>query len=265
MLVDAGAGDSWKFNDVETQKQFGRSEGLAIAAFHFFKNFGCSSNKSVMRADAEGLESITSESFAKAFQVSDSNILVGLDGRTDLLKRLGNVLKGKPEYFQSLSGDCFRPGNILDYLLNHPSTVTKSTVTHVVQITTLWEVVMKGFAGVWPEGRSKLDGVALGDVWPCKALENIAGTIRNASEKFLPFHKLSQWLTYSLMEPLSIAGITFSGVESMTGLPEYRNGGLLVDLEILTLKQSVNPGPYYPQDDVIVEWRGLTVALLGYF
>ena len=44
-------------------------------------------------------------------------------------------------------------------------------------------------------------------------------------DELVPFHKLTGWTTYSLLEPLEkILGWKFEGVEDMTGLPEYRNG-----------------------------------------
>lgn len=81
----------------------------------------------------------------------------------------------------------------------------------------------------------------------------------------------------------SLLNMHFAGTELLTGLPEYRNGGLFVDLGVLTLREEdmarglANYGAYCKQsgikaievapmfeasDDVIVEWRGLTVALL---
>jgi hypothetical protein len=100
----------------------------------------------------------------------------------------------------------------------------------------------------------------------------------------LPFHKLTQWLTYSLMQPMqSIMKVQFAGQDLLTGLPEYRNGGLFVDLGVLTLKpddaerglqhyaeycqrtgtRGVEVAPMFePGDDVIVEWRGVTVGFL---
>jgi hypothetical protein len=79
----------------------------------------------------------------------------------------------------------------------------------------------------------------------------------------IAFHKLSQWMTYSLVEPLEEAGITITGVEGLTGLPEYRNGGLLLDSGVLSFK---NPHEgtvaHGPESDLIIEWRALTVFLL---
>ena len=60
-----------------------------------------------------------------------------------------------------------------------------------------------------------------------------------------------------------------------TGLAEYRNGGLFVDMGVLSLKEeslaeglqrSSNTGDGLPcfgaSDDEIVEWRAMTIALL---
>ena len=79
----------------------------------------------------------------------------------------------------------------------------------------------------------------------------------------MPFHKLSQWLTYSLLEPFEWAGITVEGLDALTGLPEYRNGGLFLDAGVLRLKEATLAGRLHEAgDELIVEWRALTVALL---
>ena len=140
---------------------------------------------------------------------------------------------------------------------------------------------MDGFAPIWPSSRTQLDGVALGDSWKCDVMPARPG---NASDKIIPFHKLTQWLCYSLMVPMTkLAHVHFAGVELMTGLPEYRNGGLLIDTGLLTLKPddakrglaqyqdnamkqgqpSVEVVPLFAaDDDVIIEWRALTVGFL---
>jgi hypothetical protein len=70
-------------------------------------------------------------------------------------------------------------------------------------------------------------------------------------------------LTYSLLEPLQWSGMQVTGLDALTGLPEYRNGGLLLDANLIVPR---NPRDlarsWKPQDDFIVEWRALTVALL---
>lgn len=60
-----------------------------------------------------------------------------------------------------------------------------------------------------------------------------------ACDGLLPFHKLTQWLTYSLLEPLEESGLKIVGLDQLTGLPEYRNGCLLLDFDLLVPR---NPG-----------------------
>jgi len=57
----------------------------------------------------------------------------------------------------------------------------------------------------------------------------------------VPFHKLSQWLAYSLIEPLEAAGIAVDGLGDLTALAEYRNGGLLVDLGVIRPRVPIDP------------------------
>jgi len=79
----------------------------------------------------------------------------------------------------------------------------------------------------------------------------------------VPFHKLTQWLTYSLLEPLEEAGLVVSGLDALTGLPEYRNGGLLLDCGVLVARDpSFHTRSLTVDDPAVIEWRALTVALL---
>ena len=52
------------------------------------------------------------------------------------------------------------------------------------------------------------------------------------SNGLVPLHKLSQWLTYSLFEP-RMGWQARSELDGMTGLAEYRNGGLVLDTGLL--------------------------------
>jgi len=79
----------------------------------------------------------------------------------------------------------------------------------------------------------------------------------------VPFHKLSQWLNYSLVDPLQSAGLTITSLNALTGLAEYRNGGLCIDLGLLVPKHdAVTRDAHLPSSPVVVEWRALTVVLL---
>lgn len=176
-------------------------------------------------------------------QVSESNPMVGIEGRTSLLRNLSNALKANPTFF----GSDARPGNMLgmcnasfsgrflviSWLVNHSSDFLElqsipDDTTSRVHISTLWKVLIEGLAPIWPAARTTLGGVPLGDVWPCAALRPASAA---PGDDLVPFHKLTGWITYSLVEPIEkVLGWRFEGREHMTGLPEYRNGGRFLDV-----------------------------------
>ncbi|EXV00144.1 DUF1688 domain protein [Metarhizium robertsii] len=295
VLLDAGAGTQWSYKSTENGKIYRRSEGLAVASLEMFKEglfSGNANNK--FQVDKDGLKALTVEKLEAGLQSRPGAELAGLEGRTELLIRLAGALSDKAEYFgadgrpgnmigmeQALHGlnAYFSDSDVLDHLLSHPSTQASSML--IVPLPVLWNVLMNGLAPIWPPSRTALNGVSLGDAWPCQAMPNPGAA---SWESILPFHKLTQWLTYSLMQPMqSLLNMHFAGTELLTGLPEYRNGGLFVDLCVLNLKKDdmerglqnyadycrrtghngVEVAPMFePSDDVVVEWRGATVGLL---
>jgi hypothetical protein len=100
--------------------------------------------------------------------------------------------------------------------------------------------------------------VPLGDCWPHPALKG-----EQPEDGYVPLHKLSQWLSYSLIEPLERAGIAVTDVHELTGLAEYRNGGLFIDMGVLAAReQSAMAATHAVAAPFVVGWRALTVALL---
>jgi hypothetical protein len=70
-------------------------------------------------------------------------------------------------------------------------------------------------------------------------------------------------MTYSLIEPLQRAGLDVDDIDGLTGLAEYRNGGLFIDCGVLSLRDAADETRSHSVDSpLIVEWRALTVALL---
>jgi len=238
VLLDAGAGAEWKFNEKSSGKSFNRSEGLGVASFYLFMSGALSHDRS-LKATAEGLQNLSKEKLSEAFQVSPANPLVGVEGRLSLLKNLGATVAQKKDLFPG-----GRPGSLVDYLNNrYGKTFTGPQ---------LLRAVLDGLGEIWP-GRVRVAGVNLGDIWP---YEKVPGGLA-------AFHKLSQWMTYSLCEPLMEAGFTITDVDKLTGLAEYRNGGLLLDLGLITMADSKNLDvAHRPDSEVLIEWRGLTIALL---
>lgn len=168
------------------------------------------------RVDADALEKLQTSAVKEAFQVSDENPLVGAETRAALLVRLGTAMRANGQFFER--DGVFRPGHILDYLRSVGQTTGSGRCQ--VSVEALWTVVIDGFEQVWPKARTSLHGYSLGDVWHHPALLKNAAE-KKESEGIVPFHKLSQWLTYSLMEPLKDAGIDIEDLSLMTGV-SYR-------------------------------------------
>ena len=248
VLLDAGAGADWRFES-RTGPVLRRSEGLAVASLEMFED-GVFSNtaRDPYRADARALTELTAATLAQGFKVSASNPLEGLDGRAALLNGLGRAVAARPGIFGRHDG--LRPGGLYD----HFAYTARGAPLPAAKIL---EALLEFFGPLWPS-RLTLGGIALGDAWQHPAL-----VTDDATTGIVPFHKLSQWLAYSLIEPLQDAGIAVVDVDALTGLPEYRNGGLFVDLGALVLKDpSQAAQAHAPSSHLVVEWRALTVALL---
>ncbi|MBD0345866.1 MAG: URC4/urg3 family protein [Coleofasciculus sp. Co-bin14] len=275
VLLDAGAGSNWQYHEQETGLVFRRSEGLAVASFRMFCQGAFSSDpEHPLQADAQGLQALTVQKLAQGFQASSANPLVGVEGRLELLQRLGRSLVALPQLFGDSNP---RPGNLVNYLLGVGVETgnwgQESSCTDIWQQTsplfphsslptqlaakTVLSAVLEGLGNIWP-GRLAIADINLGDVWLHPALQG-----NNPTDQYVPFHKLSQWLTYSLLEPLQELGLEITGLDELTGLPEYRNGGLCLDLGLLEVKDSaVLQDRHLPGSEMIVEWRALTVSLL---
>jgi hypothetical protein len=249
VLLDAGAGPAWRYRDRVTGAEIGRSEGLALASLDMFAAGLFSARPSEpLRADAEALARLSVADLRNGFQVDEQNPLVGLEGRVALLRRLGEQVAGAPRVFAH--EETPRPGGLFDQLVadaNHGTIAAPAILT----------MVLRELGPIWPS-RITLGGVALGDCWRHLTL----GREADGSD-LVPLHKLSQWLTYSLIEPLMRAGITVKDIDGLTGLAEYRNGGLFVDTGVLVLRDPADAARVHDvASPLVVEWRSLTVALL---
>jgi hypothetical protein len=249
VLLDAGAPPDWRYRDHRSGDRVGRSEGLALASFAMFEQGAFSSDAAdPLRADAGALVRLSDSALERGFQVAAENPLPDVGGRAELLRRLGRAVAAAPEVFGR--GDKPRPGGLFDCL-------SEGAQASAVAAPAVLSSVLRRFGPIWPS-RLMLGGIPLGDCWRHPALEN-----GDAANGLVPLHKLSQWMTYSLIEPLQVAGIDVTDIDGLTGLAEYRNGGLLVDTGVLQLR---NPADAEMVHDVssalVVEWRALTVALL---
>lgn len=247
VLLDAGAGPDWHYDEAASGQRFARSEGLGVATWNAFMDGVFSGDAGVpLRVDAPGLLSMSTGRLAAAFQADPSNPLVGIEGRVALLHRLGETLAAQPQTYGPLG----RPGGLFDRLLpqHAPATIAAHDILSEILVS---------LSGIWLADNT-IEEQRLGDCWRHDAVPGPGLT-----KGWMPFHKLSQWLTYSLLEPFEWAGVRVVGLDALTALPEYRNGGLLLDSGVLRLH---DPGwarnARTVDDELVVEWRALTVALL---
>ncbi|RUR66515.1 DUF1688 family protein [Variovorax guangxiensis] len=270
VLLDAGAGAGWHYTESATGQRFTRSEGLGVASFHAFTSGLFSSDPDrPFQVDAAGLRGLVTERLGDAFQVSEVNPLVGLAGRAVLLRRLGEAMSEQPETF----GDEGRPAGMFDALVAPFGAATPPTAE--ITAHQILSLLLETLSRIWPaanavdsiaaDGSDSPGGIgsgdpalALGDCWRHSAVRGPGLT-----NGWMPFHKLSQWLTYSLLEPFEWAGVKVRHLDALTALPEYRNGGLLIDSGVIVPKDpTFLSRTWKVGDEFIVEWRALTVALL---
>lgn len=248
VLLDAGAGAAWRYRDPLNGIGIGRSEGLALASFDMWAGGAFSDDPAEpLRADATRLADLTVEALAEGFQVGPENPLEGLEGRASLLNALGRAILADPA-LRDPSGKA-RPGALFDVLTDGGR--------KALPAAEILAAVLRHFGSIWPS-RLSLGGVPLGDTWRHPLLDDGSET-----GALVPFHKLSQWLSYSLIEPIQAAGITVTEIDGLTGLAEYRNGGLFLDGGVLVPKDAgILSAAHAPDSTVIIEWRALTVVLL---
>ena len=140
---------------------------------------------------------------------------------------------------------------------------------------------MDSLSAIWPSGSTQIDGVCIGDAWPYSLMPSHPN---HPWESIVPLHNVVQWLTYSLMVPMTkLLNVYFVGSELLTGPPDYSNSGLLIDIGLLSLRpEEMDRGlaqyhknaqvkgqpntevvPLFSIDDeVVVEWRAVTICFL---
>jgi hypothetical protein len=226
VLLDAGAGNAWRYRDKVSGRTLARSEGLAIASLEMFP----------AGVDALALLQMDAAKLAHYFQAGPTNPLIGLEARAELLRRLGAVLARQPS------------------LLDHCSKIARNGT---ISAATLLASLLDTFAPIWPSGLV-VNGFCIGD-----AARHPAVRTGDETDGIVPFHKLSQWLAYSLIEPLALAALKVEHIDELTALPEYRNGGLLIDAGAIRPSTQTDLQRAYAVDsELVVEWRALTVALM---
>lgn len=181
-------------------KTYDRSEGLAIASYVLFKDY-LSDNNGLNINKLNDLDFIK---FLNAFQVNDKNPLIGVESRYEVLKSLSKKMK--------IKGKFDRPGDIIDVLFTDLENCGKKINSCTAKN------IFKNLMSIWP----------------------VNPDIYTYNNTRIPFWKLLQWTTYSVIDALEKHHHEVIDQDELTGLSEYRNGGLLLDSKVYTLKNDVN-------------------------
>ncbi|KAL2871629.1 uncharacterized protein BJX67DRAFT_342732 [Aspergillus lucknowensis] len=236
--------------------------------------------KVLIDCQGQALRNMTVETLYRGFQIDDErNPLVGAGARVEILRKLGQSLLDHKDVF----GPDGRPGLLVGMLLSTTGNAISNQLGDYLRrnggseldYALLWSTLQTQLIPIWPPDRTQIAGCPVGDAWPLSVLAKHESASRESAETatIQPFHKLTQWLAYSLKVPFErLLSTTWANAELGTGLPEYRNGGLFVDMGVLTLKEGalerglrISGGTlpcFGAGDDEIVEWRAMTVALL---
>ena len=245
VLLDAGAGAAWQYHEAATAQRFSRSEGLALASWYGFVAgaFGTDDN-GLPCVDGHHLANMSSATLSEMFQVRQDNPLLGLEQRAALMRSLGSQLVA----WSAPSLSAARPSAVVQaYLASQDQPDANG----------LLRALLQALNPIWPHGQFYRH-TALGDCWQLPWL-----SAHGLADGWVPFHKLTQWLCYSLQEPLAWGRQPVTGWDVLTALPEYRNGGLLIDAGVIEPRQAnALAAAYTPDQEEVVSWRALTVALM---
>ena len=153
VLLDAGAGNAWRYHDRKTGHCLHALGGLAVASLDMFaRGAVLLRSRPSSRVDHAALARIDAATLARHFQVDGDNPLVGLEQRSALLRRLGTALAERPDLFGRAPA---RPGNLVDYLLGIAD-------QRRIAASAVLAALLESLSSIWPSGLT-IDGFAVGD------------------------------------------------------------------------------------------------------
>ena len=202
VLLDAGAGPDWRYRG-EKGASLSRSEGLAVASFDMFAQGAFSADpREKLRADASRLAAIEASKLARASRFPRRTASWNSRAARRCCARSGARSRRHPA--SSPRRDDPRPAGS-STILPRWEGADRCSPPHP-----FWKPCSR-ISG--RSGRRACRSAA--------SRSAIAGGIRaivrtDATNGLLPFHKLSQWLSYSLIEPLQKAGIKIVDIDGLT-------------------------------------------------
>ena len=225
VLLDGGSGENWKY--ISNNIEYRRSEGLGKCVYNMFiSGFFSLDEKQPYKVDMNRIKLINLDEFKNEFQISKDNILIGLENRLENLVNFSKFMINNDNF--NINNN-IRPGNIFDKIYNNLE----------IDLDKLYEIIFS-FSPI------------INDVHYYKPLD-----------VYVPFHKILQWLSYSLIDLFKKFNISIRSDNYLTALPEYRNGGFLIDSNIINFKNNNLKNIFHEiNSDIIIELRASTIVLI---
>ena len=239
VLLDAGAGTAWSYREPRTGETYARSEGLGIASLHMFANgaFSRDAKGDPLRVDAERLAALAPMDIAMGFQVKAHNPLLGLEGRAELLRKLGNT-------------GLDRPGALFDIVAGSGDVKAEAILAAILdRLSPIWPTKL---GDVWDDGRR--DAVrrrfeAAGAAWATDGYDHVARKLDPYAEQWLAMQTQACRDEVEGARPQAVLAL------QMTCLERRRDalaalGELLASGDAATLERAIDAADNLPALDV---------------
>jgi len=248
LLGDLDA-ENWTYDEIVTGQSYDGRDGLAVAALNLFAAGAFSAEPGdPMRVDAHALIRLVPEELSADLTASDGKPLPDGEHRFRRLVKLGEAIGLRPDLFSD--GKITRPGLLFDRL-------TAAGNDSAVQMHAVLDKIQDGLGPIWPDA-NKIGDVALGDTEVHPALAS-----GDETSMFLPLHAVSQFLAFSLIEPLAWAGYGCDGFDRLAGIADRTQCAFMLDGGLISISdEALFAEPVLSEHVAVAELRGLTVALL---
>ncbi|WP_068311739.1 DUF1688 family protein [Polycladidibacter hongkongensis] len=245
-LLGGSPGEGWRYLDPVTGETLSGREGLAAAILNMFASGAFSEDPAdPLRADAAILFAMETDELREGLQGTANNVVVGLEARAALLRRIGEALTLRSDLFEKESA--VRPGNLLANLQLEDTPLTAARI---------FDALQDGLGAIW-QRRPEHTGVVLGDCWPLAALAPV-----DQDASLVPIHAAMLWATSAIIEVLA-----WSGAQTL----EFDDLGAVADINLVkalsragVLRFSPSSQPLPIDADVVIAARAAAHSLLAH-
>ena len=243
-------------------------EGLAVAVFRAFVAGAFSADRrDPCRVDAAALRHVDVSALRALLQGTPTNPVPALEGRAQLLSRLGALLQGLPQLLQQggPAGTGARACSLLEGLPGLPSLDAAAPPSSVDPDALLTALLLR-LAPAWAVG-SNVQGLPAGDVWQHlwagdRCDDKYSQGHDRSTGGWVPLHAQGLQLLAALQGPLQQMGCGFTAQPALPASACRSTSTLMLRAQVLVPRHArLLQRNLKPADDAVVECRAATVAL----